>query len=236
MNPMPFTACQNSILVETYETLKFTILGFLPSEAVATMWSCGDHFNMKRSRRHESYAVNGVSKFIFSRNLWNFEIYYFGVLTIWSCGHHVKLLSGKNITDRLSLGVMGPNWDPLWNPPYITEVTYWGGPRRCPELGPIYASLLDSQHKFLQSCRYLRWSPFCPRLRHKQKIVDRTNNSTKSANYSHLKQKSSHINRRFRSTTVCSQITVISFLCSKSETRVCSWKNNENYDNLTWNF
>ena len=39
---------------------------------------CNEHFNMKTSRPQDSDAVYGVSKFKLSRNLWNFEICYFG--------------------------------------------------------------------------------------------------------------------------------------------------------------
>ena len=42
-------------------------------------FGCNEHFNIKRSRRHASDTVYGVSKFNLSRNLWNFEICYFGL-------------------------------------------------------------------------------------------------------------------------------------------------------------
>ena len=40
---------------------------------------CNEHFNVKRSRRQDADTVYSVSKFNFSRNLWNFEICYFGL-------------------------------------------------------------------------------------------------------------------------------------------------------------
>ena len=40
---------------------------------------CNEHFNMKRFQQQDSDAVYSVSKFNFSRNLWNIEICYFGL-------------------------------------------------------------------------------------------------------------------------------------------------------------